>query len=150
MYDDRDSNPYYQSADLDFDAARAEWERQGEGEMAQKPPETDWNAVEENMALITGIERAVRTLMETLSPQIREALGWATPPRPTDTPESVARAAIAAYREYTERYGQSPDEATEAAVHEVTEGLAVDVDAIRAELAAQPGPTPEEMKEWPL
>lgn len=30
MYESRDANPYYQSADLDFDAARAEWERQGE------------------------------------------------------------------------------------------------------------------------
>jgi hypothetical protein len=93
-----------QSADLDFEAARAEWERQGEG--APEP--------------------------STL----------------TDTPEQIARAAIASYREYTERYGQSPDEATEAAVREVTEGLAVDVAAIRAELAAQPGP--DEMRGWPL
>ena len=30
MYESRDANPYYQSADLDLDAARAEWERQGE------------------------------------------------------------------------------------------------------------------------
>ena len=30
MYESRDANPYYQSADADFDAARAEWERQGE------------------------------------------------------------------------------------------------------------------------
>lgn len=30
MYESRDANPFYQSADLDFDAARAEWERQGE------------------------------------------------------------------------------------------------------------------------
>jgi hypothetical protein len=66
----------------------------------------------------------------------------------TDTPAQIARAAIASYREYVERYGRSPDEATEAAVREVTEGLAVDVDAIRAELAAQPAP--EEMRGWPL
>jgi isoaspartyl peptidase/L-asparaginase-like protein (Ntn-hydrolase superfamily) len=68
----------------------------------------------------------------------------------TDTPEQIARAAVAAYREYTERYGQSPDEATEAAVREVLEGLAVDVGAIRADMAAHPGPTPEEMEGWPL
>ena len=90
--------------DLDFDAARAEWERQGEP--AGEPP--------------------------------------------TDTPEQVARAAVAAYREFTERYGQSPDEATETAVREVLEGLAVDVAAVRAEMAAQPVPTPGEMREWPL
>ena len=68
----------------------------------------------------------------------------------TDAPEQIARAAVAAYREYVERYGQSPDEATESAVREVTEGLAVDVEAERAEMAAHPGPTPEEMEGWPL
>jgi len=35
MYESRDANPFYQSADLDFDAARAEWERQGEGATAE-------------------------------------------------------------------------------------------------------------------
>jgi hypothetical protein len=30
MYESRDANPFYQSEDLDHDAARAEWERQGE------------------------------------------------------------------------------------------------------------------------
>lgn len=68
----------------------------------------------------------------------------------TDMPEQIARASIASYREYTERHGQSPDDATEAAVHEVTEGLAVDVDAVRAEMAANPGPTPAEMEGLPL
>jgi hypothetical protein len=104
MYESSAANPLYQSADLDWDAARAEWERQGEG----------------------APERATLT----------------------DTPEQIARASISAYREYVERYGQSPDEAAEAAVREVTEGLAVDVAAIRAELAAQPAP--EEMRGWPL
>jgi len=28
MYESRDACPWYQSEDLDFDAARAEWERQ--------------------------------------------------------------------------------------------------------------------------
>jgi ethanolamine ammonia-lyase large subunit len=68
----------------------------------------------------------------------------------TDTPEQIARWSISSYREFTERYGQSPDEATEAAVREVLEGLAVDVAAERAEMAAHPGPTPEEMEGWPL
>jgi hypothetical protein len=31
MYEDRASMRVWQSADLDWDAARAEWERQGEG-----------------------------------------------------------------------------------------------------------------------
>jgi hypothetical protein len=31
MYESSAANPLYQSADLDWDAARAEWERQGEG-----------------------------------------------------------------------------------------------------------------------
>jgi hypothetical protein len=31
MYESRDANPLYQSNGLDWDAARAEWERQGEG-----------------------------------------------------------------------------------------------------------------------
>lgn len=35
MYESRDSNPYYQGADLDFDAARAEWERQGQSTPAE-------------------------------------------------------------------------------------------------------------------
>jgi len=35
MYESRDANPYYQSADLDFDAAQAAWERQGEGATAE-------------------------------------------------------------------------------------------------------------------
>lgn len=47
-------------------------------------------------------------------------------PAPTDTPEQIARAAIASYREFTERYGQSPDDATESAVREVREGLTDD------------------------
>lgn len=68
----------------------------------------------------------------------------------TDTPEQIARNAISAYREATERYGQSPDEATEAAVREVLDGLAVDVATVRAEMAAQPGPTPGEMGGWAL
>jgi hypothetical protein len=68
----------------------------------------------------------------------------------SDTPDQIARATIAAYREYTERYGQSPDDATEAAVREVLDGLAVDVTAERADMAAYPGPTPEEMEGWPL
>lgn len=106
MYESRDANPYYQSADADFDAARAEWERQGGA-----PVE---------------------------------------PPTPSDTPEQIARASIASYREFTERYCQSPDEATEAAVREVTEGLAVDVGEERADMAAHPGPTPGEMEGWPL
>lgn len=103
MYEDRASMPVYQSTDLDFDTARAEWERE-------------------------------------------------QPDRPalTDTPEQIARSAIASYREYTERYGQSPDEATESAVREVREGLAVDVETERADRAAQPGPTPKEMEGWPL
>lgn len=70
--------------------------------------------------------------------------------RPTDTPAQIARAAIASYREFSERYGQSPDEATEAAVREVTEGLVVDVAAVRAEVATHPGPTAAEMEWWPL
>lgn len=73
-----------------------------------------------------------------------------TPLAPADTPEQIARASISAYREYVERYGQSPDEATEAAVHEVLEGLAVDVAAVRAEMAAHPGPMPKEMEGWAL
>jgi len=36
MYDSYDSMPWNQSEDLDFDAARAEWERQGEP--AGEPP----------------------------------------------------------------------------------------------------------------
>lgn len=107
----------------------------------------DWNAVKENMELLDGIEKAVRLLVRTLPPQIRDALGWVAP---TDTPEQIARSAIASYREYAERYGQSPDDATEAAVREVLEALAVDVAAVRAEMAAHPGPTPEEMEGWPL
>lgn len=106
MYESRDAMPWYQSADLDFDAARAAWERQGGA-----PVE---------------------------------------PPAPTDTPDQIAHSAIASYREYVERYGQSPDDATEAAVREVLEALAVDVAAVRAEMAAHPGPTPGEMEGWPL
>ena len=34
MYDSYDSMPWNQSEDLDFDAARAEWERQGQGNTA--------------------------------------------------------------------------------------------------------------------
>ena len=34
-YESRESMPVYQSADLDFDAARAEWERQGAGATAE-------------------------------------------------------------------------------------------------------------------
>lgn len=107
----------------------------------------DWSAVEENMELLDGIEKAVRLLVRTLPPQIRDALGWVSP---TDTPGQVARAAIASYREMTERYGQSPDDATESAVREVTEALSVDVEAERAARSAHPGPTPEEMEGWPL
>lgn len=64
--------------------------------------------------------------------------------------EQVARSAISSYREYVERYGHSPDDATEAAVREVAEGLAVDVGEERADMAAHPGPTPGEMEGWPL
>jgi len=39
----------------------------------------DWSAVEENMALITGIELAVRQLVNVLPLHIRDALGWVEP-----------------------------------------------------------------------
>lgn len=129
MYDSHESMPWNQSNDLDFDAARAEWERQGE------------------VRFPTGEELAA---MDAAAAREADRLSTAGQQTPTDTPAQIARAAIASYREYVERYGQSPDEATEAAVREVTEGLAVDVAAERAEMAAHPGPTPEEMEGWPL
>ena len=90
---------------------------------------TEWDAVEENVELIAGIEGAVRQLVRLLPPEIRDALGWVAP---NDTPAQIARTAIAAYREYTERYDQSPEEATEAAVHEIAGGGAGIVEAAMA------------------
>lgn len=167
MYESRDANPFYQSADLDFDAARAEWERQGEpaGEPERETPTFapgDQVVRRSHRYTTTGTVVTVEggQVKVRWHPGVKEywiessLLVYAehTPPgeSPTDTPEQTARAAIASYREFTERYSQSPDEATESAVREVLEGLAVDVQAIRAELAARPGPTPGEMKEWPL
>ena len=54
---------------------------------------------------------------------------------PSDTPAQIAHSAIASYREYLERYGYSPDAAEAAAVAEVTAAYAVDLEAIRAEMA---------------
>ena len=40
MYESRDAMPWNQSADLDFDAARAAWERQGAGAMTERIDDT--------------------------------------------------------------------------------------------------------------
>ena len=111
------------------------------------PAALDWSAVEENMDLLAGIEKAVRLLVRTLPPQIRDALGWVAP---TATPTQIARDAIASYREYLERYGYSPDAAEAAAVAEVTAAYAVDLEAIRAEMAGTVQVDALESEGWPF
>jgi len=104
----------------------------------------EWSAVEENMALITGIEKAVRQLVNTLPAQIRDALGWVTM---KDTPEAIARSSIGMYQEFRDG-GYEPQEALECAVIEVLGGLDVDLDAIRAEMATQPQLSALDSADW--
>jgi len=65
----------------------------------------------------------------------------------SDTPEAIARAAIGMYQEFRDG-GYEPQEAVECAIIEVLGGLDVDLDAIRAEMAAQPQVSALDSADW--
>jgi len=65
-----------------------------------------------------------------------------------DTTEAIVRAAIGMYMEFRDG-GYEPQEALECAVIEVLEGLSVDLDAIRAEMATQPQVSALDSADWP-